>query len=204
MKNGNQFDDAISAYENIKILKQTLKSENEAIDVEIAEAKRELDWLLTSYLPLEDLKDGIMKILFLGAENYEMGAIRPALAGLATNTAWQGMAGEHGYPLKYQTIENVFSGKLGDYPACQIFTPNKSQSDDRVFLALLFKTIEPTIRSIMEKMTPEEFGYARIMPSEIGPGLKERREMIQVIKAKIQELELKKGANVQKLHALSE
>jgi len=204
MKNGNQFDDAISAYENIKILKQTLKSENEAIDVEMADAKKELDWLQTSYLPLDDLKDGIMKILFLGAENYEMGAIRPALAGLATNTAWQSMMGEHGYPLKYQTIENALSGKLGDYPACQIFTPNKSQSDDRVFLALLFKTIEPTIRSIMEKMTPEEFGYGRIIPSEIGPGLKERREMIRLIKEKIQDLEHKKGANVQKLQALSQ
>ncbi len=53
-------------------------------------------------------------------------------------------------------------------------------------------------------MTPEEFGYGRILPSEIGPGLKERGDMIQVIKAKIQELELSKGANVQKLHALSQ
>lgn len=111
---------------------------------------------------------------------------------------------EYGNPLRFKTVENVLAGGLSVFPACQIFTPNKTQIDDRVFLALLFKTIEPTIRSIMEKMTPEEFGYSRIMPSEIGPGLKERREMIQLIKGKIQELEHKKGENVQKLHALSQ
>jgi hypothetical protein len=51
MENGNQFDDAISAYENIKTLKQTLKSENEAIELEIDEAKKELEWLQKAYLP---------------------------------------------------------------------------------------------------------------------------------------------------------
>lgn len=99
MKNGNQFDDAISAYENIKILKQTLKSENEAIDVEIAEAKKELDWLQTSYLPLNDLKESIIEILFLGSEDYEAEAIRPGLAALATNTLWGSMLEEYGNPL---------------------------------------------------------------------------------------------------------
>ena len=105
--------------------------------------------------------------------------------------------------MRYQTIENVFSGKLGDFPACQILTPQKSGFDDRALLSLFFKAIEQTLRGIMGKMTPEEFGYSRIVPSEIGPGLEERREMIQAIKTKIQELELKKGANAQKLDALS-
>lgn len=204
MKNGNQFDDAISAYENIKILKQTLKSENEAIDAEIAEAKKELDWLQTSYLPLNDLKESIIEILFRGSEDYEAEAIRPGLAALATNTLWGSMVGEYGNPLRFETIEKTLSGGLGVFSACQIFTMNKTQIDDRVFLALLFKAIEPTIRSIMEKMTPAEFGYGGIRENEIGPGLKERREMIQSIKEKIQELEHKKGENVQKLHALSQ
>lgn len=53
-------------------------------------------------------------------------------------------------------------------------------------------------------MTPAEFGYGGIRKNEIGPGLKEGREMIRSIKEEIQELEHKKGANVQKLHALSE
>jgi hypothetical protein len=203
MKNGNQFDDAVSALENIKILKQTLKSENEAIELEIAKSKEELAWLQTAYLPLQDLKDGIVEILARGAESYEMDSIRPGISGLAVNSAWTVKREQFGSPLRYETLQDALSGKLGDYPACQIFTPQKAQFDDRVLLSLLFKTIEPTLREIMERMTPEEFGYGGISPSEIGPGLKERRGMIQAIKEKIQELELKKGANVQKLTALS-
>jgi hypothetical protein len=203
MENGNQFDDAISAYENIKLLKQTLKSENEAIELEIAKAKEELEWLQKAYLPLQDLKDGIMEILARGAESYEMESIRPGITGLAVNAAWGSKSEQFGSPLRYETLESSLSGKLGDFTACQIFTPQKSQFDDRVFLSLLFKTIEPTLREIMERMAPEEFGYSGIPKSEIGPGLKERREMIQVIKEKMQELALKKGANVQKLTALS-
>lgn len=203
MKTENEFENVVSAYESVKLLKQTLKSENEAIDAEIAEAKKELDWLQTSYLPLDDLKESIIEILSRGSEDYESEAIRPGLAALATNTLWGSMLEEFGNPLKFKTIENALAGRLGIFSACQIFTPSKSQLDDRVFLALLFKTIEPVIRSIMEKMTPEEFGYGSVRESEIGPGLKERREMIQSIKAKMQDLEHKKGANVQKLHALS-
>lgn len=203
MKNGNQFDDAVSALENIKILKQTLKTENEAIELKISKAKEELAWLQKAYLPLQDLKDGIMEILARGAESYEMASIRPGITALAVNAAWTSKNEQFGSPLRYETLEDALSGKLGDYPACQVFTPQKAQFDDRVFLSLLFKTIEPTLREIMEKMTPEEFGYGGISPSEIGPGLKERRGMIQAIKEKIQELELKKGANAQKLTALS-
>lgn len=203
MENGNQFNDAVSALENIKILKQTLKSENEAIELEIAKAKEELAWLQKAYLPPQDLKDGIMEILARGAESYEMESIRPGIAALAVNAAWTSKHEQFGSPLRYETLQDALSGKLGDYPACQILTPQKDQFDDRVLLSLLFKTIEPTLREIMEKMTPEEFGYGGISPSEIGPGLKERRGKIQAIKEKIQELELKKGANAQKLTALS-
>jgi len=203
MENGNQFDDAISAYKNIRILKEALKSENEAIELEIAKAKEELEWLQKAYLPLQDLKDGIMEILARGAESYEMASIRPGITGLTVNAAWGSKLEQFGRPMRYETLEDALSGKLGDYTACQIFTPQKAQFDDRVLLSLLFKTIEPTLREIMERMTPEEFGYGGISPSEIGPGLKERRGMIQTIKEKIQELELKKGANVQKLTALS-
>ena len=203
MENGKQFDDAISAYENIKLLKQTLKTENEAIELEIAKAKEELAWLQKAYLPLQDLKDGIMEILSFGAQNYEMEFIRLGIAGLATNQSWATKSEEYGIPMTYRTIEDAMSGKLTDYTACQILTPIKDQFDDRVFFSLFFKILEPTIRGIMEKMTPEEFGYNLISSNEIGPGLKERREMIRVIKEKIQELELKKGANVQKLTALS-
>lgn len=203
MKENDQFQSAVSAYESVKATKQALKAEYEAVCVEITKAQEELAWLQKAYLPLQDLKDGIMEILAVGAESYEMAFIRPGIAGLAINVAWGSKAEQFGMPLRYETLEDALSGKLGDYPACQILTPQKSQFDDRVLLSVLWGTIEPTLRGIMEKMTPEEFGYGHISPSEIGPSLKERREMIRLIKENIQELGLKKGANDQKLAALS-
>ncbi|MXS83621.1 hypothetical protein ABD07_11045 [Nitrosomonas oligotropha] len=134
-----------------------------------------------------------MNFLLFALESQDWPQMRP----------WLNRPEAYGIPLNYKTLEDVLSGKLGDYSACQIFTPQKTQFDDRVLLSLLFKTIEPTLRDIMEKMTPEEFGYGGISPSEIGPGLKERRGMILLIKENIQELELKKGANAKKLAALS-
>ncbi len=203
MTDNDKFHDVVSAYESVKLTKQELKTENETIDAEIAKAKEELDWLESSYLPLEDLKESIVEILLWGAKDYEIGTIQQGLASLATNKLWSSQLAEYGNPLKFQTIEKALSGKLGNFTACQIFTPEKSQLDDRVFLVLLFKTIEPTIRRIMEEMTPDQFGYGGITPNEIGPGLKERRELIRSIKSRIQELEYKKGANVQKISALS-
>ncbi|MDV6347316.1 hypothetical protein R2083_07285 [Nitrosomonas sp. Is35] len=203
MTDNDKFHDVVSAYESVKLTKQALKSENEKIDAEITKAKEQLVWLQTAYLPLQDLKDGIIEILAVGAESYEFASIRPGITGLATNAVWSNRSVAYGTPLNYKTLEDALSGKLGDYPACQILTPQKTQFDDRVFLSLLFKTIEPALRDIMERMTPEEFGYGGISPSEIGPGLKERRGMIQSIKARIQELEHKKGANAEKIHALS-
>jgi hypothetical protein len=151
------------------------------------------------------LKEAIIQLLNVSGQNYEMTSIRPAIRDLATNMKW-GVGfptEEFGKPITYKNFEKAISENIL-FQVSQIFTPDKSIFfDDGAFLALLFKTIEPVIRSIMEKMTPEEFGYGRISPSEIGPGLKERREMIQSIKEKIQELEHKKGTNVQKLHALS-
>lgn len=206
MNTNDQFQSAVTAYEGVKAAKAALKAESKSICEEIAKAKDELSWLQTSYLPLQDVKEGLIQILFLGSRNYEMEQIIPAISGLATNTAWASgtSADEFGKPLKYTTIEKALSGQLGDYPACQILTPNKSRLDDRVFFAVLFKVIEPTIRNIMEKMQPEDFGYNHITPSQIGPGLEERRQMIQAIKAKIQTLEEKKGAIAGKLSALGE
>lgn len=204
MTDNDKFHDVVSAYESVKLTKQELKSENEKIDAEIKKAKEELDWLVSSYLPLEDLKESIIEILFRGSQDYEAEAIRPALAAVATNATWGSMIEEYGNPLRFKTVENVLAGRLAVFPACQIFTPNKTQIDDRVFLALLFKAIEPFIRGIMERMTPEELGYGGIREDEIGPGLNERRVMMQSIKEKIQKLEHKKGTNAQKIHALSQ
>lgn len=201
----DQYQDSIIALEGIKAAKQALKEEHKAICEEITKAQDELAWLQTSYLPLQDFKEGIIQFLSCSGQNYGMGSIRPTISNLATNLMWGiGFPQEcFGLPMKFKDLEKAIAGSLPQFPACQIFTPDKSMFfDDRAFLALLFKVIEPTIREIMERMQPEEFGYGRINQSEIGPGLEERRQMITDVAAKILDLDKKKSIVIEKLGAL--
>ena len=84
----SEFQSAVSAYESVLAAKQALKAENESICKEIAKAKEELVWLQTSYLPLQDLKEGIIQLLRCSGENFGMNTIRPAISTLATNGKW--------------------------------------------------------------------------------------------------------------------
>lgn len=199
------YQDAVAAHESVKAAKRALKAEYEVICEEITKAQNELLWLQTSYLPFEDLKEAIIQLLCVSGQNYEMGSIRPAIRDLATNMKW-GVGfptEEFGKPITYKNIEKGISENTGLFQLSQIFTPDKSIFfDDRAFLALLFKTIEPTIRSIMEKMGAEEFGYGSISEREIGPGLEERREMITDIATKLLELDEKKYSVTERLSAL--
>jgi hypothetical protein len=201
----DEFQSVVSAYQNVRAAKKALEADNKSIGEEITKAQDELAWLQNSYLSLPDLKECIIQFLCRAGQDYQM-KIPPAIKELATNGGW-GVGfpiEEYGMPLKYRTIEKALDGELGSFVSYQIFTPDKSiYFDDRVFLGLLFKLIEPTIRSIMEEMQPEQFGYGRITANQIGPALEERKQMIQDIKAKIKVLEEKKAANAEKLITLS-
>ena len=74
--------------------------------------------------------------------------------------------------------------------------------DGRGFLCLLFKALEPSLRDIMENMEPAELGYDRIKNNKIGPGLEERRQMIQDVAARILTLDQQKADVTNKLQAL--
>lgn len=202
----DSYQNTVAALESVKAGKRVLKIEYDAICEEITKAQNELNWLQTSYLPLKDLKEGIIQLLLCaGGQKYEMSSIRSGIADLATN-AKCGVGfpiEEYGKPMTYANIEKAINGDLGQFTLCQIFTPDKSIFfDDRAFLGLLFKTIEPAVRNIMEKMSPQEFGYTKIKESEIGPGLEERRHMIADIAAKLLDLDKKKLSVSNKIRAL--
>ena len=201
----DSYQNTVSALESVRASRQALKTEYDAICEEITKAQNELGWLQTSYLPFQDLKEGIIQLLCAAGQKYEMSSIRSGIADLATG-AKCGVGfpiEEYGKPMTYANIEKAISGDIGHFTLCQIFTPDKSIFfDDRAFLGLLFKTIEPAVRNIMEKMSPQEFGYTKINESEIGPGLEERRHMIADIAAKLLDLDKKKRNLSDKIMAL--
>ncbi|MBX3641248.1 MAG: hypothetical protein KF888_12265 [Nitrosomonas sp.] len=202
----DEYQKALSSIKNINAVKAGLKTQLEEIMTAIEAAQKKLSWLQNSYLPIDDLKESIIQFLAAKGQEYQSEIIRPAISDLAHNKLW-GTSGmkRYGMTLAYQEIEDAIEGIKVGFSACQIISPNKSYHfDDRAFFALLFVQMEPVLRSIIENMKPEEFGYNKITAKEIGPGLEERRQMIGEIAQEILALEQAKTAVIGKLESLGE
>ncbi len=205
MIENDEFKSALSSYKNTLAIKQKLKTDIENINYQIATAKDKLEWLQNSYLPLQDFKESIIEFLSQSGQSYLGKMIRPAITELAVNRKWGlGFPPEKfGTPMNYQIVQKAINADLPQFMACQIFTPDKSIFfDDRAFLAFLFNVIEPTLRNTLEKMSPQEFGYDRIKPDQIGPGLEERIKMIQDTEDELKALEQNKADIAEKIRAL--
>ena len=138
----NEYENALTAHENINAFKEKLKNELQSVMAEIDEVKERLAWLQNSYLPLKDLKEAIIQFLAAKGQDYRDEFIRPAISALACNQSWgTGSAKEEkfGLPLEYKAIEDAIGGIKPGFSACQIINPNKSYPfDDRAFFCLLF------------------------------------------------------------------
>lgn len=200
----DEYQQALSAIENINGVKTKLKKQLEEIMIAIEAAQKKLSWLQDSYLPIDDLKESIIQFLAAKGQEYQSEIIRPAISNLALNNLW-GSSGmkRFGLTLTYQEIEDAIEGIKVGFSACQIISPNKIYHfDDRAFFGLLFVQIEPVLRQIIGNMKPAEFGYDKITAEEIGPGLEERREMIRETAQEILALEQGKATVISKLESL--
>ena len=202
----DEYQNVLKAHENIKDFKEKLKNDLQSVMAEIEKVQEKLAWLQNSYLPLSDLKEAIIQFLAAKGQDYRDEFIRPAISALACNRSWGATSKsqeEFGLPLEYKAIEDAIGGITPGFSACQIINPNKSYPfDDRAFFCLLFDSIEPVLRNIIENMESSEFCYDRIRKEEIGPSLEERREMIKVVAQEILTLEQKKASVISKLESL--
>lgn len=63
-----------------------------------------------------------------------------------------------------------------DYSA-QLATPSKNMFDDRSLYFLVGPMMKLGLSSLMDKMTPAQFGYDKIHPDQIGPNVRVRGDI---------------------------
>lgn len=200
-----QFETTLSAFEQVKLAVSALKAEHVFVSGEISAVSAELAALPLAYLPLEELKTGILDFIDASGERYAEKNVRAAIASFATG----GMRGfgddvvqQLGKPLRYADLEKAIAGTDSSLGRAQLLTPDKSSFDDQVFYFFISKLVREGMRKLMDGMTPAEFGYSAIHPDKIGSTRFERRAAIATLESRLGELKNRKAEIEEKLMAI--
>lgn len=199
MENMEKFDAATTAYEQVKKAVQQLKDAYQSTCDQIAEKKESLRLAPLAYIPLEDLKDGILEFVAKSGERYGQERIKAVISSFATNHM-NGIAFDSkqvGKPMRFCDIErNITSGWS------QLLTPEKNQFNDQVFYCFFAQLVQQGLRKLMDDMPPEAFGYDQIHPDKVGSSRAQRYIEIQTLERELAELTLKRDELALKLTAL--
>lgn len=201
----DNFENAVTAFEQVKQTVAVLKEEHATVIAEINTVSAELQSLPLAYLPLEELKSGILDFIDASGERYAEKQIRAAIASFATGSM-RGLGSDMvpllGKPLRYADIERAISGNEPCLGRAQLLTPDKSAFDDQVLYFFISSLIRDGLRKLMDSMSPAEFGYDKIHPDKIGSTRFERRLTITSLEERLDELQTRKADLEQKLHAI--
>lgn len=200
----NQFQDAIAAFEHVEKAVAAFKAEHANVVSMIAETESELAAVHRRYLPVEDLKNGILDLVEDAGKRYAQ-TLRQAAIDFATGKVrdhWgPGELERTGLPLRYDDFLFACDNptkKLGRAEIMQGAGPLSSHA-----LYFFFsKTILDTMSGILDGITPEELGYGRLKPEDIGSNRSERRLYIDELGRRLTGLRERKAEIEQKLHSI--
>lgn len=198
-----KFDAAVAAFEQVKQIVSALKAEHCAVIDEISDAEERLRTLPLAYLPIDDVKAGILEFVESAGERYAEREIRSTIKEFATGS-WRNVSATDllGKPLRYADLEGAIYNTNPLMGRAQLLTPQKSAFDDQVLYFIFAPIVREALQKIMDKMTPEEFGYNTIHPDKIGSPRAERREAIDALNKRIDELQRRKSEIEAKLHSI--
>lgn len=207
MAENDQFKVAVSAYEQVKLTIDALKAEHADIVVKIAESETKLADLPMAYIPLDDLKNGILDLVDAAGERYAEKKIRSAISALATGQTSNSMVagfdlGSIGKPMRYKGITAAIDGSDPISGRAQLLTYGNASFDDQAVYFLFSQLIREGLRTMMDRMSPAEFGYDKIHPNKIGSTRAERRRAIDDLEKQLSDLRDRKSEIEQKLRAL--
>ncbi|MBC3872407.1 hypothetical protein [Undibacterium flavidum] len=193
------FDATTAAFEQVKKAVQQLKTEYQCVSEQIVQKKEELRLAPLAYIPLDDLKAGILEFVAKSGVRYGQEKIKETISSFATNRM-NGIAFDSkqvGKPMRYCDIEQSISNGWN-----QLLTPNKTQFNDQVFYCFFAQLVQQGLSKLMDDMPPEAFGYGQIHPDKIGSCRAQRQIEIQGLEKEISELTLKRDELSLKLTAL--
>lgn len=193
------FDVTTTAFEQVKKAVQQLKDEYQSVCDQITVKKEELRLAPLAYIPLGDLKAGILDFVAKSGERYGQEKIKSAIASFATN----GMASiapdmtHVGKPMRFCDIERGISSGWD-----QLLTPEKHQFNDQVFYCFFAELVQQGISKLMDDMPPEAFGYGKIHPDKIGSSRAQRHIEIEELEKEMSVLTSKRDELSSKLTTL--
>ena len=202
----NSFDDAAAAHAKVRAAISDLRADYDATIAEIAVVENELEALPKLALPLEDMKAAILDFVTESGKRHTQERIRGAIAKFAThyNAGFSVDPATMGKPLSYAELEAAISGdtSASSYTHTHLLTGGYAQAYDQSLFSVAGDLARLALATVMEGMTPTEFGYDKISPDKIGTPRAERRLRIEALRTQLAALIDKKTDLAQKLRAL--
>lgn len=199
------FNEAADAYRKVRETIGALKQEHAQVCTQIEEAEAELKVLPLAPLPFEDLKEAILEYIDASGERYAERHVKPALIDLATSCAGGGYepaVHSMGKPISFAEIDGAITGAHAGLSHVRIAHKGQSSFNDLALNYFVGQLVREGLRKLMDRMTPEDFGYGRIHPDNVGSGRRERRVSIAALTDRIAQLKERKRELAMKLAQL--
>ncbi len=200
MKQEN-FDEVASAYEQVKKTGDALKADYVRTCNEIVAAETELEALPLAPVPFEDMKAAILDFVDASGERHAE-KLRTFIADFANGrTGYGGGAGgvgmvdlhDVGKPMNFAIIQGAILGNGSAASDARILTGGIAGLVDRAFYYFCAQMVREGLQKTMDRMTPEEFGYDKIRPADVGTPRRERVVAIAALEARLAELRSRKA-----------
>lgn len=181
----------IDAFSQVKSSVLNLRAEYASVCESIAATEKQLKELPLLPVPLADLKAAILDYVDARGQMYLTENVKPSIASFATY-GMSGMAYRYdllGTPLQFKDLDAAISGNVGAYSRAQLVTAfDKDVFNDVALYAFFSALIKAGLSATMATMTDQDFGYAGLLPEQIGTTRADRRLAIQAAQSQLEAL----------------
>lgn len=181
------FDETAAAYEKVVSAIAQLRHEYDSVCTEIVTTEEALQAAQVAYLPLSDLKAGILDFIDASGSRYAEERIRTAISDFARNrlSSSRSDVALSDKPMRFCDLERCVSGQDGAGGWAQLLTPEKNMFNDQVLYYFASKQVKEGLAKLMDAMPEEAFGYGQLSQEEIGSDRTTRRKNIASMTAKL-------------------
>lgn len=194
------FDEVATAYEQVKEIGAVLKADYEQTCIDIDAAESELETLPLAPVPFEDMKAAILDFVDASGERHAE-KLRSFIADFANGrigygggAGGAGMVALHdvGKPMRFAILQSAILGNGSAASDARILTGGIAGLVDRALYYFCAQLIREGLQKTMDRMTPEEFGYDKIRPAEVGTPRHERVVAIAALENRLAKLRSRK------------
>lgn len=194
----------VDAFNQVKNAVNNLRGEYDEVCARIAQTEKKLADLPILPVPVADLKAAILDMVDKAGEKY-ISEMKNNIQSVATNkrsnvTFHMDLVGK---PLRFKDLNAALYGGNSDTNIdLNILTQGNTILFDFVLCAVAGALVKASMSKVMDNMTDAEFGYAKLLPSQIGTDRATRIADIKDAEAQLGELLASKKSIAEKLRQL--